>query len=111
MQAKGRSAGFGKCPDGDNFILTVTLNTSVNILERTRSEDDAAKPCYSYNGMYRSLCVLKMQQVLMDILRHLWNMNAYEKVIFVVDMLSEVGLVDVHFRKVCANEMMGGPAA
>ena len=108
LQSKLRSAVIGHCTDDEYMSLTTKLHVSTSILDSTRSEDDVARTSYSWAEMHRSLCVLKKQQwVPVTMLCQLWNTASYEDADFIADMLSEIGLVDVQFRKIDDIEVKG----
>ena len=108
VQAKSRSEIIDRCADDEYVSLMTALDTSINILDNTRSEGDTARSPYICAEMHRSLCVLKKQQwVPVTMLCQLWNTTSYEDADFIADMLCEVGLVDVQFRKIGDNEVKG----
>ena len=108
LLSKSRSVIIDQCADDEYLSLKTALDTSINILDSTRSEDDNERSSYICAEMHRSLCVLKKQQwVSIYMLRRLWNTASDEDATFFAEKLSEVGLVDVHFRKIGENEVKG----
>ena len=108
VQAKSRAEIIDRCADDEYVSLMTVLDTSINILDSTRSEDDTARSSYICAELHRSFCVLEKQQwVPVTMLWLLWNTASYEDADYIADMLSEVGLVDVHFRKIGDNEVKG----
>ena len=108
LQSKTHFAIIDHCADDIYMSLTRALHVSIGILDRTRSEDDVARTSYICDEIHRTLCVLKRQQwVPFILLCQLWNTTSYEDADFIANMLSEVGLVEVHFRKIDDTEVKG----
>ena len=88
--------------------LSASLLTSMNVLDQIWDAHRGAPLPYSSCKMHGGLCVLKKQQwAPLSMLRCLWNLPSIQDTSVVVDQLSEVGLVDVHFRKVDDDEIKG----
>ena len=88
--------------------LSMTLMTSINVLEQCWASEKVAPLPYPHNEMHRGLCVLKKQQwAPLSMLQSLWGLPSIEDASIVVDQFSEVGLVDVQFRKIGDNEVKG----
>ena len=108
LQSRPHFAIIDHCADDEYMSLTRALHVSISFLDSTRSEDDVARTSYIYAEMHCSLCVLKKQQwVPVTMLCRLWNTTSYEDADFIANMLSEVGVVEVHFRKIDDTEVKG----
>ena len=51
MQARSRSSIFEQFVDDEGLSLTASLDVAINILDRTRSEDDVARTIYNQRKM------------------------------------------------------------
>ena len=108
LQSKTHFAIIDHCADDECMSLTRALHLSISVLDSTRSEDDVARTSYICAEMHRSLYVLKKKQwVPVTMLCQLWNTTSYEHADFIASMLSEVGLVEVHFHKIDDTEVKG----
>ena len=88
--------------------LSMALMTSINVLEQCMASEEVAPLPYSHSKMHGGLCVLKKQEwAPLSMLQSLWGLPSIEDANIVVDQFSEVGLVDVQFRKIGDNEVKG----
>ena len=88
--------------------LSVAIMMSVSVLEHTKDTRRGTPFRFPHNEMLGGLCVLKKQQwAPLSMLRCLWDMPSIQDTNVVTDQFSEVGLIDVQFRKVAGNEMKG----
>ena len=93
---------------GKYSSLSMALMTSITVLEQCWASEKAVPLPYSHSKMHRGLCVLKKQQwAPLSMLQCLWSLPSIEDANVVVDQFSEVGLVDVQFRKIGDNEVKG----
>lgn len=109
MQAKSRlKILHDQIAYDEYFTLVTALDTSMEIIDDTRSEEDVARTCYSCAEMHRSLCVLqKGQWVPISVLRRLWKTASNEDAILLAEKLFSVGLVNVQFRRIGDKEVTG----
>ena len=88
--------------------LSMALMTSINVLEQCMGSEKVAPLPYSLSKMHGGLCVLKKRQwAPLSMLQSLWGLPSIEDANVVVDQFSEVGLVDVQFRKIGDDEVKG----
>ena len=88
--------------------LEMALMTSINVLEQCWASEKIVPLPYSHRKMHRGPCVLKKQRwAPLSMLQCLWSLPSIEDANVVVDQFSEVGLVDVQFRKIGDNEVKG----
>ena len=96
--------------DADDYgSLSFALSASLRILQQEcHGSTASANSRYSFGEMHRSLCIVQKQQwVPLSMLCRLWNLPSINEASLVAGKMSEVGLLDVTFKRFGEVDMKG----